>query len=102
MMPESGDGRFASLRDLLVQLSKGSEEPDTNKLLERMKFGALRGALITINPLDVGHMKVVNMAEVEFWKKSEGYRVKPSDELPQFNCGGQVSSKNDERTYMYL
>jgi len=89
VMEEPGDKRFAPLRDLLIRLTKGAEEPYTEDSLEGMGFGAIRDALIAIDPLGVDHMKVVNRAEAEFWKKSEGYRVKPSDELLQFDCGGQ-------------
>merc|ERR1740124_500163 len=91
VMEEPGDKRFAPLRDLLIRLTKGAEEPYTEDSLEGMGFGAIRDALIAIDPLGVDHMKVVNRAEAEFWKKSEGYRVKPSDELLQFDCGGQLS-----------
>ena len=35
-------------------------------------------------------MKRCNIAEAEFWKQSEGYQIRPSDELLQFDCGGQV------------
>ena len=31
----------------------------------------------------------VNAAESEYWKRNEGYRVGYSDELLQFDCGGQ-------------
>jgi len=40
-------------------------------------------------PLDVQHVKRCNRAEAEFWKRSEGYQIRPSDELLQFDCGGQ-------------
>ena len=81
MLPELGDSWFAPLKDLLVWFSEGSEELCTNESLGRMEFGALRDTLIAIIPLDVGHMKVVNRAEAQFWEKSEGYRVKPNNVL---------------------
>ena len=90
------------MKDLPVRLSGGSEELYTNASLGRMEFEALRDALIAIIPLDVGHMKVVNRAEAQFWEKSEGYRVKPNNALLQFNCGGQVSFKKDARTHTYV
>lgn len=46
-------------------------------------------ALLAFAPLDVEHVKRCNSAEAEFWKNSEGYQIRPSDELLQFDCGGQ-------------
>ena len=68
------------LRDLVLE-SGGLEEEN----LEGMGFGALR------DPLSVEHMRGVNRAEAEFWRRSEGYRLRPSDELLHFDCGGHVS-----------
>ena len=102
MLPVLGGSWFAPLKNLLVWLSEGSNEPCTNKLLGRMEFGALRDALIAISPLDVGYMKVVNRADAEFWKKSKGYWVKSNNVLLQFNCGGQVIFKKDARTHTYV
>jgi len=81
--------RLAPLQNLLINLTKNAAEPYTMENLEGKGFGALRDAIIALNPLDVEHMKVVNKAEAEFWKKSEGYQLKNSDELLQFDCGGQ-------------
>ena len=47
--------------------------------------------LLAFAPLDVVHVKRCNEAEADFWKKNEGYQTRPSDELLQFDCGGQVS-----------
>lgn len=49
----------------------------------------LRDALLALNPLDPGWVKRVNIAEAEFWKKSQGTRIGWSDELLGFDCGGQ-------------
>jgi len=54
-----------------------------------MGFGDLRDTLLAFAPLDVTHVKRCNKAEAEFWKKNEGYQIRPSDELLQFDCGGQ-------------
>ena len=56
-----------------------------------MGFGELRDRLlaVAVDPWGVEPVKVVNEAEVEFWRKSHGYQTKPSDELLQFDCGGQ-------------
>jgi hypothetical protein len=56
-----------------------------------MGFGALRDAILAMkDPLDISHVQRCNQAEAEFWKRSEDYVIKPSDELLQFDCGGQV------------
>lgn len=34
-------------------------------------------------------MRRCNQAEADFWKVNEGYRTLPSDQLLQFDCGGQ-------------
>lgn len=54
-----------------------------------MGFGELRDAVLAFDPLDVAHVKRCNKAEAQFWKKNEGYQIRPSDELLQFDCGGQ-------------
>jgi L-galactono-1,4-lactone dehydrogenase len=81
--------RFAPLHNLLVELSKETSEPVTMTSLLGMGFGELRDALLAMNPLDVDHVKLVNEAEAEFWRKSQGYQTKPSEQLLQFDCGGQ-------------
>ena len=48
-------------------------------------------ALLAFDPLDIDHVKTCNRAEAEFWNRNEGYQTRPSDELLQFDCGGQVS-----------
>jgi len=86
---QTSSERFKPLKDLIMELTNTSTEPYTEEMLDGKSFGALRDILIGMNPLDVDHIKRVNMAEAEFWKKSEGYSLKPSDELLQFDCGGQ-------------
>jgi L-galactono-1,4-lactone dehydrogenase len=54
-----------------------------------MGFGQLRDELLKINPLDVEHVKRVNAAEAEFWKRSTGTRIDWSDQILGFDCGGQ-------------
>lgn len=85
----SDDERFRPLRSLLKELTEGVPESFTDEGMKGMGFGDLRDAILAINPLDIDHVKRCNQAEAEFWKKSEGYRIKPSDELLQFDCGGQ-------------
>jgi L-galactono-1,4-lactone dehydrogenase len=85
----SEEERFAPLRILLMELTKESPEPMTLVQMQGMGFGELRDALLAIAPLDVQHVKLVNQAEAAFWKRCTGYQTKPSDQLLQFDCGGQ-------------
>jgi L-galactono-1,4-lactone dehydrogenase len=85
----SEDERFQPLRDLLIKATEDSTFPVSQEQLKGMGFGELRDALLAVDPLNVEHVKLVNKAEAEFWKKSVGYQTKPSDELLQFDCGGQ-------------
>lgn len=91
--PQSSDAstreRFRPLTELLAKLTAGSEEPYTEETMQGMGFGELRDALLAVNPLDANHVKMCNKAEAEFWRLSEGYQTKPSDQLLQFDCGGQ-------------
>ena len=48
-------------------------------------------ALLAFDPLNIDHVKRCNQAEAEFWASNEGYQTRPSDELLQFDCGGQVN-----------
>ncbi len=83
------------LKDLLKHLSKDSEQPFTDEVLNEKGFGELRDALLSFNPLCGKHVDMVNQAEAEFWKQNEGYQLKPSDQLLQFDCGGQVRFKHE-------
>lgn len=78
--------------ELLLELTNDpiyKGETYTNEAISEMGFGELRDALLAINPLDVDHVKLCNAAEASFWKNSQGYQIKPSDQLLQFDCGGQ-------------
>jgi L-galactono-1,4-lactone dehydrogenase len=81
--------RFAPLRELLKETTQDAEEPFSDESMQGMGFGELRDALLAINPLNIDHVKRCNAAEAEFWRLSSGYQVRPSDELLQFDCGGQ-------------
>lgn len=48
----------------------------------------MRDKLLALDPLNTDHVKKINQAEAEFWRKSEGYRVGWSDEILGFDCGG--------------
>lgn len=57
---------------------------------EGMGFADLRDILLAFNPLNTNHIKTVNQAEANFWKsRSNTTQIKPSDQLLQFDCGGQ-------------
>ena len=108
---KSEDERFQPFRELLLQLHEEAQNEDemvmeekesmTMETIKGMGFGELRDACLAFNPLDVEHVKRCNKAEAEFWRRSEGYQVRPSHELLQFDCGGQVSAaekKDDQKT----
>jgi L-galactono-1,4-lactone dehydrogenase len=82
--------QFRPLTELLSDVTKDHDEPFTEESMQGMGFGEIRDALLAVNPLDVEHVKRCNEAEAEFWRRCEGYQTKPSDELLQFDCGGQV------------
>ncbi|KAL5708333.1 L-galactonolactone dehydrogenase [Ranunculus cassubicifolius] len=85
------------LRDLYVELlgkyritettTKSSEnnEPDITEL----SFTELRDKILAIDPLNKDLVMKANLAELDYWRKSEGYRVGWNDELLGFECGGQ-------------
>mmetsp|Transcript_2582 Transcript_2582/g.4841 ORF Transcript_2582/g.4841 Transcript_2582/m.4841 type:complete len:594 (-) Transcript_2582:2972-4753(-) len=84
-----GMNAFKPLRELLIELSKDSKKPLTDDNLNGKGFGELRDSLLAFHPLSGEHVKTVNQAEAEFWKLNQGYQIRPSDELLQFDCGGQ-------------
>jgi L-galactono-1,4-lactone dehydrogenase len=88
--PISAEERFRPLTSLLIELTKDAAEPFSKESIEGMGFGELRDALLALDPLDIDHVKRCNKAEAQFWAKSEGYQIKPSEQLLQFDCGGQV------------
>lgn len=84
--------QFEPLTDLLLKFTSNPNykgETLSEELIAGMGFGELRDALLAINPLDTEHVKLCNVAEAKFWKNSEGFQTKPSDQLLQFDCGGQ-------------
>lgn len=94
--------RFQPLTDLLLQLSQEYQDNPTStaptytkESIPGMGFGELRDALLAFDPLHMEHVQRVNKAEAEFWRRSEGYQTKPSDQLLQFDCGGQVRTVGD-------
>ena len=90
----SMEERLQPLVDLLLHVSEEASTTSpiyTKETVQGMGFGALRDAILAMkDPLDVTHVQRCNNAEAEFWKRNEDYIIKPSDELLQFDCGGQV------------
>lgn len=86
----SQEEKMQPLTDLYEQLCKEYKTPFSAEDMSGMGFGELRDALLAFAPLDIEHIKRCNKAEAEFWSMSEGYQTKPSDQLLQFDCGGQV------------
>lgn len=82
----SDSDRLAAPRELL------RSHPDCTlsdvEIIE-LAYTALRDELLALDPLNVEWVKKVNLAEAEFWKRSEGTRVDWSDKILQFDCGGQ-------------
>ncbi|GKY92617.1 hypothetical protein MPSEU_000231800 [Mayamaea pseudoterrestris] len=85
----SEEERFKPFYDLLINVTKDLSHPYTLESMNGMGFGELRDAILAIDPLKVDHVRRCNEAEAEFWRNSQGYRVLPSDQLLQFDCGGQ-------------
>ena len=81
----TNEERLAHFRALFSEVF-----PDIPKTeLEMFSFADFRDKLISHAPLDKPHIVKVNIAEAEFWKRSEGYARGPSDTKLQFECGGQ-------------
>jgi len=84
--------QFQPLTDLLKYFQSQSDfkgEIHSDQAISEMGFGELRDALLAVDPLNTQHVKLCNAAEAKFWKNSEGTQTKPSDQLLQFDCGGQ-------------
>lgn len=85
--------KYAPFIKLLKQLYPSNKE--YNELnIESMGFGNLRDAVlhtpsIPNSQLDITNIKQCNKAEASFWKNNQGFVLKPSDQLLQFDCGGQ-------------
>lgn len=77
---------LSSFRDLLKSNPKTSH---SHAQIDSMGMGELRDSLLDLDPLSTEWVKKVNAAEHKFWKNSTGYRYLPSDQLLQFECGGQ-------------
>ncbi|KAL7486851.1 hypothetical protein ACHAW6_012443 [Cyclotella cf. meneghiniana] len=87
----SRDEQLEPLRTLLQTLLKNAPDVSIDEdTINGMGFGDLRDLILASgNMLDPDHIKRCNKAERDFWVKAQGLRVLPSDELLQFDCGGQ-------------
>nr|CDL93466.2 L-galactono-1,4-lactone dehydrogenase [Lactuca sativa] len=85
------DEALQPVRDLYKEsLQKYKRQPNENdSKVSDLTFTELRDKLLSIDPLNKDHVKKINEAESEFWKRSEGFRVGWSDEILGFDCGGQ-------------
>ena len=81
----SDEERLAPFRSLLKEVAPATPDEE----LESFSFADYRDKLIAHAPLDREHIVAINQAEAEFWKRSEGYALGPSDTRLQFECGGQ-------------
>eukprot|EP00605_Chrysophyceae_sp_TOSAG23-4_P002547 GSChrysophyteH1.ASY1.ANO1.2812.1 assembled CDS len=71
--------------ELLLQLCPEKDPEEANKL----SFSQLRDELLDLAPLDTQHIRAVNAAEADFWKKSCGMRLDDSTNILGFDCGGE-------------
>ncbi|KAL3788572.1 hypothetical protein ACHAW5_004888 [Stephanodiscus triporus] len=92
----SREERLAPMRDLLRALLENQRGTTSaaaaldDETIDGMGFGDLRDVVLASgNMLDPDHIRRVNRAEREFWIKSQGMEIAPSDEKLQFDCGGQ-------------
>ena len=74
-----------SLVNLLLEINPTFGEKEAEKL----SFSQLRDLLLDYAPLDLSHIRKVNLAEAEFWKASTGLRVDDSTNILGFDCGGE-------------
>lgn len=80
---------FGPFKVLLNNLANEYNQQLTPEDIEGKGFGELRDKLLSFGPLNSDVVKRVNQAEALFWRNNEGYQLKPSDQLLQFDCGGQ-------------
>lgn len=86
----SKEEQMAPLHALLRNLANTKGIEIDEETMQGMGFGDLRDMILALgNMLDPDHIKRCNKAEREFWVKAQGLRVAPSDQLLQFDCGGQ-------------
>ena len=82
--PERARRKTEPMRRLLRQCAPEVDGAD-------MGFGQLRDELLKVAPLDLEHVKRVNAAEAEFWRRNSGQRCDWSDRILGFDCGGAAA-----------
>jgi L-galactono-1,4-lactone dehydrogenase len=87
----SREEQLEPLRKMLQTLAKNTPDVTIDEdTINGMGFGDLRDLILAYgNMLDPDHIKRCNKAEREFWVRAQGLQVLPSDQLLQFDCGGQ-------------
>jgi len=86
--------KFEPFIKLLKELYNPNSKEYKELNISSMGFGNLRDAVlhtpsIPNSQLDITNIKQCNKAEAKFWNNNQGYIYKPSDQLLQFDCGGQ-------------
>lgn len=89
IVKEDGSDPFGPFKVLLNNLANEYNQQLSSEDIEGKGFGELRDKLLSFGPLNSEVVKRVNEAEALFWRNNEGYQLKPSDQLLQFDCGGQ-------------
>lgn len=80
--------RLEPLRALLVECREERGLPPEDQI-ETLNFAELRDELLRLDPLRLDHVRRVNQAEAEFWRRSQGVDVADSSRKLNFDCGGQ-------------
>jgi L-galactono-1,4-lactone dehydrogenase len=62
---------------------------DISVAAEKMSVADLRSELLSLGPLDLGHVQAVNSAEAAYWRAAQGRRSGSSTEILGFDCGGE-------------
>eukprot|EP00939_MAST-03C_sp_MAST-3C-sp1_P001413 g1413.t1 len=77
------DGALEPFRALLKDVC-GDDDDETCT-----NFAEYRERILEKDPLSVTHVRKLNEAEAEYWKRSSGERVADSTDILGFECGGE-------------
>lgn len=81
------------MEDRLNPLTTLLKSHPNNKLsddkIQQLSFTSLRDHLLALDPLNSSWVQKVNKSEANFWRQSKGIRIDWSDQILQFDCGGQ-------------
>jgi L-galactono-1,4-lactone dehydrogenase len=73
------------LRALLLRVRPATSPAQ----LARYSFADLRDQILAAAPLDLDHVRACNLAEAEFWRRTQGVtNINSSDRVLGFECGG--------------